>query len=483
LFLSLFLLGSGLLARGDPELRYWMERAQEAMRQGNLDEAQRLVEGILTQDPGNPEARALEARLQPGNAVDVGLESASPVRALQIEPEEALRMMREDPYREDAPELNRILGNHYFALGQEKERAGKRGAAMVALRRAAFFQPDEPMIHYELFQAFLRRARLQEALQEAESFLALQPTGALAREMERQLVDVHTRLGEAKMKANRWGVAIEHLRKVLPRVPPEERGFGEVEGNLAICYYTLAVREAAGHRRLKSCEAFSELLALRPREGQGKELFDRQYLAKLRRSALSPLWNQAKASQEEGRLLEAYRFYGHVLELGTQGWMLKLSRQHRKKIEEMVGPAAAEEERRRRIGLRPGEQAPGEQAPDLAAAPGSIETSGAGIPVLPVRPPTLEEQLYGAPQPVEMPGAGFVDGAAVAYPLVSAPTPTPSPTPKPVVPALPQTPWVPGSGAPPPWLRPATPPASTRPPVTPLATSQAGSSVGYRNQP
>lgn len=520
LLVLLALAAPGARAQEDSELSYWLENAKVALRQGDRGDALAYLERVLSEDPGNPEALALKARLGDPGVVEAapspdpeGLGEAMAGVDPGVTPELALELLRQEPYREDAPRLRRLLGAHYLKLAQAAERGGPKGEGMVAFRRAAFFAGDDPLVRYEFFQALMRRERLEEALKEAEAFLALQSQGALAKEMDRQLLEVHTRLGEKQMKANRWDVAIRHLRKVVRKVPPEVRGFGEVEEKLAVCFYTLGVREAANGRGREACEAFSNLLELRPAAGDGQARFDRQYMGKLRRSALSPLWGQGKTGKEQGRLLEAHRYLGHVLTLGTEAWMLKLADQYRKEIEELAGPSVRIEERRRRLGLAPEEPLPEDEAaalrPLLEGAAGTAATSegSLGIPTLaellhggrrplPSEPPTALAALEDAGSPEAEPEAAYDSEAAgmmqsVAGPATRAPespeADAPPPDPEAAPPPGPAPRWIPGSGTPPPWLRGSTPapapdPVRAPPPGAPRGDDDWESGLGYEGE-
>jgi tetratricopeptide (TPR) repeat protein len=425
-------LASPAQAQVDPEQSFWMQEAQAALADGDSDRARTALERVLAVDPGNPAAQDLLRRIEPAGSAPMDEVATALVSGMLddqgvISPEEALSRLRADPYDPEAPRLKKVLGDDYFQQAQAAEKDGKKGMAMVAFRRAIFFQPREPLMRYEMFQALMRRDRLVEALEQAEIFLELQNEGALAREMERQLVEVHTRLGSKKMQANRWTAAIEHFRKVLG-VQGGPKGFGEVEEKLAVCFYTLGVREKASGRTREACLQFSQLLELRPPQGLPRETFDRAYLEKLRSNALSPLWNQGKASKEEGRPLEAYRFLGHVLSLGTQEWMLKLSRKYRKEIEDIAGESIALEEARLRRGMAPSKEA-AVPAPALAPAPGIAPglVPGGG-PVAPAPMPTaLPPGTVPAPvRPVVPVVPGEVPAPAPAGAPLAARPPAPS---------------------------------------------------------
>ncbi len=396
LALTMAVVATPLWAQADPELEYWMREANQALQEKDSTKAYQALEQVLSIDPGNPTALSLKASLDPqGGQLNVSQGMSASVLGTDpgvlgygVSPEQALELLREDPYRQDAEELKKVLGLDYGKKAQALEAEGKKGAAMVAFRRALFFNPSDPMIHYEFFQALMKRGRLKEALGEGETFLELQSSGALASEMRRQLVEVHTRLGAKQMKANRWDVAIEHFQKVL-RNKQGPREFGEVEEKLAVCYYTLGVRENANGRRLPACRAFSSLLELRPEAGVARETFDSQYFDKLSSSALSPLWNQGKKSKEEGRLIEAYRFFGHVLTLGKQGWMLKLSKQYRQEIKELAGESVDAEEARVRAGMPWGG--------DVRTDPRIVPMSGSPAPSVNLAPLGQSETLRSSP--------------------------------------------------------------------------------------
>ena len=263
------------------------------------------------------------------------------------------------------------------------------------------------------------------------------------------------------MQANRWTAAIEHFRKVL-RVQGGAQGFGEVEEKLAVCFYTLGVREKASGQTREACLNFSQLLELRPASGLARETFDRSYLDKLRSNALSPLWNQGKASKEEGRPLEAYRFFGHVLTLGTQEWMLKLSRKYRGEIEDIAGESLALEEARLRQWMAPSDETRPPVSPDMGMRPMGMNPGA--MPVAPGAPGSL-----GTPAPAAT--------AAPRPPIMSATPPafdTPAPgassVPAPIVPVAPGEVRAPApTGAP----LAARPPAPSGPTILPPRSSPA----------
>ena len=157
-------LGAGVFAQGDPEQSYWMQEARAAMADGESDRARVALERVLAGDPGNPAARELMARLVPGGGAPMDEVATALVSGMLggggVTPEEALARLRNDPYDPEAESLKKVLGDHYFQEAQAAEKAGKTGTAMVGFRRAIFFQPREPLMRYEMFQALVRRDRL-----------------------------------------------------------------------------------------------------------------------------------------------------------------------------------------------------------------------------------------------------------------------------------------------------------------------------------
>ncbi len=465
--------GYGPAQGREEEIALPIAEAREALARGDLAPARERLETVLALDPAHPEALELLRMLEEaagggaptrpagwqglGGDLPAGL---SPEEGLpRVSPEVASELLAEDPEREDAAELRGIVAQKLLEDGKSAEAAGKGAKAMVAFRKAAFMDPADPLIRYEYFQALFRRNRLPEALEQAEAFLRIQSQGALASEMRRQLMDVYTRLAERDMKESDWTGAVRHLAAVRS-LGPEGGGFGDVDGRLAVCYYSLGAREAAQGRRAEACRAFSSLLSLRPGNDTGRDLFDRQYLDRLRSTALSGFWNQAKEDKAAGRLLEAFRYFGHVLLLGSQNWMLKLARQARDEIRALAGDAVQViEAEEAQLGLVP-----------VASAPAPLRP-GSGIQVPPapaaVPPPevSLEAALYGAPVSPDLP-PGPVAGAAL--PMAG--------------PATPAAPWVPGSGELPRWLEPGAVPEGDGVPPSLAEPGEGPEEEGYEGE-
>lgn len=256
---------------------------------------------------------------------------------LESSKDELLVLLQSQARAYDRGLIEEALGQKFFDEALALSNSGSRGRSMAAFRKAVYLAPRLAMLRYEYFEALRKQKRYEEALVQAEAFLELQPEGALSREALRQASQVHVSLGEELMKDNRWDAAIEHFEKVRQLSGYPDR-FSEVEGKLAVCLYTLGVREAANKDRATAARYFSRLVGLRPENESQRNLFDQQFLDKLRTNGRSPLWNEGKEAKEAQRYVEAYRYLGDTLVLATHGWMQKLCNQYRAEILALLGP-------------------------------------------------------------------------------------------------------------------------------------------------
>lgn len=397
-------------AAQDVELEHWIQAARAAYAQGELESARSLARQVLALDPANPQGLELERLLaadptpRPELPVDPGTGTGA---APEIPFEDAVRMLQEDPSAADAPAWRAAIGGHWFRQARAAEESGSRAKALAAYRRAVVFAPDDPLLRYSYFQLLFKVQRLDEALVQAGEFLGRQPTGALAKEMRRQLVEVLIRLATTKMSAGRWDQATSHLEKAL-ELGPEGGTAMSVRDSLATCYFALG-RDAGQARRDLACRAYTALVALRPGDEIARAEFDARWMEKLRTNALPVLWAEAKAAKAAGRLIDAYGALGAVLVLSKDPWMVKLANQYRQEIRDVAGDSVDAEASR--AGL-PGGLEGGEPPPASGGALPAATTTG---------PMDLEAELYrGAAAPTPPPGMANPPGEDDEF---GAPTP------------------------------------------------------------
>ena len=183
--------------------------AQAAIDQRHLERAQDILDKGLEIDPGNPDLHYLSAKTYLGQG--------KPAQAVAYLERTLQRVSKEEDRRPYLEELVRLCTSE----ADEAYRRRQYGHALGFLKKALYWDPDNPAVAYNLARVYERERDWEQAILAYRRFLFLNPDAAERNEVRAKLAYHYSFLGTERFARQEYPQAQEAFEQAL-LIRPED---------------------------------------------------------------------------------------------------------------------------------------------------------------------------------------------------------------------------------------------------------------------